>query len=77
LREICKKEIEKSEEGEIVLRIDDVCYEAVELFVNYLYTGSMNDESRVEGDNDHTWVKMLPQLVCMARKVNDLSPQQI
>jgi len=62
----------KALENEGVVKIDDVCPEVVDQFLNYLYTGSLKEEERrKDGGDDHdpTWIEMLPDLVRMAIKV--------
>jgi len=60
----------KALEDEEVVKIDDVCPEIVDQFLNYLYTGSLKEEDR-NGSNDHdpAWIQMLPDIVRMAIKV--------
>jgi len=64
------KDLSKNEHSQQEkVKIDDMSPKLVNQFLNFIYTRSMKDERHLRSD-DPTWIEMLPQLVCMADKVN-------
>jgi len=57
------------QQEEVELKIDNVSADVVDQFLTFMYTGSLKEKRPEGSSNDLTWIELLPQLVCIARKV--------
>jgi len=72
--------LEKNEDDDVVLRLveddEDVTLEVFDLFLTFLYYGSLKDTRMPDGGDQSlgqpSWVEMLPKLVLLADKVISL-----
>jgi len=64
---VCEKR-----DGKVVLKleVEDVAVEVIDIFVNFLYSGTLKDVREHFRSIDPTWVAMLPKLIDLADKVS-------